>query len=360
MAFQRQIAGEVLTREDSRLAQQFAATHPGEVAHCHSRRTPHFRATAAGFPGLTYAVAAQQILQRGERGPFPVSILTEDISARLLVEGINPGGFAKDVLWSDPRRCEDSWRKLYEWQAGGQPTPRVNPPLTQREQDHLQLIRDAAMREVTDAIFASGRRSLESLGIGLATVDRLRFPASRQLAQEAADGVIQLLGSRRNRLDTHGANPQTNPPRYVTQYLQRVAAYNGESPPDFEREVYDLLHLSQVCDPAQTGVLFSRHLCLIRPGDEYYVCPQCRRLHLHGAGALCIECLEPLDGPRPISEMPIEDDYYRYLALHSGDVFRLNCEELTGQTNKSDARRRQRLFQNRCLRGLKKNPAPMN
>ena len=47
--------------------------------------------------------------------------------------------------------------------------------------------------------------------------------------------------------------------------------------------------------------------------------------------------------------MPIEDDYYRFLALNSGDVFRLNCEELTGQTNKSDARRRQRLFQNRCL-----------
>jgi hypothetical protein len=30
-------------------------------------------------------------------------------------------------------------------------------------------------------------------------------------------------------------------------------------------------------------------------------------------------------------------------------MFRLNCEELTGQTNKSDARKRQRLFQNICL-----------
>lgn len=350
LAFQRQIAGEVLNSEDSRLARQFAATHPSEVATLSlAQNAALAHQQAPGFPGLTYAVAAQQILQRGEHGPFPISILTEDISARLLVEGINPGGFAKEVLWSDPRRCEGSWRKLYEWQAGGHPTLRVNPPLNQQEQDHLQLIRGAAMREVTDAIFASGRRSLESLGIGLATVDRLRFPANRQLVQEAADGVIQLLGSRRNRLDTHGANPQTNPPRYVTQYLQRVASYHRESPADFEREVYDLLHLSQVCDPSQTGVLFSRHLCLIRPCDAYYVCPQCRRLHLHGAGGLCIECLEPLDGPMPISQMPVEDDYYRYLALHSGDVFRLNCEELTGQTNKSDARRRQRLFQNRCL-----------
>ncbi|MGD0905043.1 MAG: DEAD/DEAH box helicase, partial [Terracidiphilus sp.] len=350
LAFHRQLAGVALNGEDLLLAQRFVATHPSEVATLSLAQNASLAGQQApGFPGLTYAVAAQQILQRGEHGPFPIAILTEEISARLLVQGINPGGFTKDVLWTDSRRCEYSWRRLYEWQAGSQPTPRVNPPLIQRELDHLQLIRDAAMREVTDAIFASGRRSLESLGIGLATTDRLRFPASRQLLQEAADGVIQLLGSRRNRLDTHGANSQTNPPRYVTQYLQRVATHNGESPADFEREVYDLLHRSQVCNPAQTGVLFSRHLCLVRPSEEFHACPQCRRLHLHGAGGLCIECLEPLDGPQPISDMPIEDDYYRYLALHSGDVFRLNCEELTGQTNKSDARRRQRLFQNRCL-----------
>ena len=224
-----------------------------------------------------------------------------------------------------------------EWQAGGQPAPRVNPPLDLQEQEHLQRIHESAFREVTDAIFASGRRSLESLGIGLATTDRLRFPANRSLVQEAADGVIQLLGSRRNRLDTHGANPQTNPPAYVTRYLQCVAIHNSESPPDFEREVYDLLHRAQVCNPAQTGVLFAGHLCLVRPGANFHVCPQCRRLHLHGAGGLCIECLEPLESAQPIANMPIEDDYYRFLALHSGDVFRLNCEELTGQTNKSDA-----------------------
>ena len=56
--------------------------------------------------------------------------------------------------------------------------------------------------------------------------------------------------------------------------------------------------------------------------------------------------------------MPIEDDYYRFLALHSGDVFRLNCEELTGQTNKSDARRRQRLFKTGACRDRKRNRAP--
>lgn len=35
--------------------------------------------------------------------------------------------------------------------------------------------------------------------------------------------------------------------------------------------------------------------------------------------------------------------------MRAGDPFRLNCEELTGQTNKSDARQRQRLFQDIVL-----------
>ena len=51
----------------------------------------------------------------------------------------------------------------------------------------------------------------------------------------------------------------------------------------------------------------------------------------------------------------LSSDYYSYLATQAGDVFRLNCEELTGQTNKQEARRRQRLFQNICLPAPKEN-----
>lgn len=350
IAFQKQLAGEALSVSDQRLAQEFEATHPREANVLTAAQLPtRANQPTSGFAGLTNAQAAQQILQRGAHGPFSISQLTEDISARLLVQGISPGGFTQSVLWRDPRRREGAWRRLYDWHSGDQPSQRVNPPLAPEDQDHLQRIRETAFREVTDAIFASGRRSLEALGIGLATTDRLHIPATRVLVQEAADGVIQLLGSRRYRLSTHGAYSQTNLPGFVTQYVMRVAQHNGESPSDFEREVYDFLYRAQVCNPAQIGVLFAEHLCLVRPGDSYHACPQCRRLHLHRSGGLCIECLVPLEAARPIAEMPVADDYYRFLALYSRELFRLNCEELTGQTDKADARRRQRLFQGRCL-----------
>ena len=81
-------------------------------------------------------------------------------------------------------------------------------------------------------------------------------------------------------------------------------------------------------------------------------CPQCRRVHLHPAGGICTDCHSPLGAPVPIAAAQSGADYYTFLARHAGEVFRLNCEELTGQTSKSDGRRRQRLFQDICL------PAP--
>ena len=53
-----------------------------------------------------------------------------------------------------------------------------------------------------DIVFASGQRSLESLCIAFATTDRLSFPAPNADVQEAADGVIRLLGSRK-KLSSH-------------------------------------------------------------------------------------------------------------------------------------------------------------
>ena len=323
MIYQRLREGAPLTPDEQRLAQEFAATHPNERAILADARDSVMAIQPApGFPGFTNFEAAQQILQRGVHGPFPITRLREDISARLLMQGINPGGFTQSVLWSDPQKREGLWRRLYGWpmanQPDSQPAPRVNPPFAPDEQDHLQRIRETAFREFTDAIFASGRRSLEALGLGLATTDRLRFQ-TRELVQQAADGVIQLLGSRRNRLSTHGAMPQTNWPTYVTHYLQNVATHNRESPPDFEREVLDLLYRAEVCRPADTGVLFAANLCLVRPAENCYACPQCRRLHLHRAGGLCIECLVPFrdEDIFPVANMPVADDYYRFLALHS-------------------------------------------
>ena len=85
-----------------------------------------------------------------------------------------------------------------------------------------------------------------------------------------------------------------------------------------------------------------------RASDHYYECARCSRIHLHRSGGICSNCQERLGAPLRIG---IDDqretiDYYRWLATEAGPIFRLNCAELTGQTEKMLARDRQRLFQN--------------
>ena len=348
LAFAHQVAGGTLNDDQRLLASVFATMHPTEAAVLAGATVPTMAdLPAPGFPGLSYRQAAAQIRQQGEHGPFPIPQFTIDIAARLLGHGINPGGYAQDALWTDPARHSpgNHWRALYTWPAAGQPSPGTDR-LTQLQRNHLGRIERSALVEVVDVVFASGRRSLEALRIALATTDRIHCTAPTDLIQEAADGVIQVLGSRRSRLSTHGADELRNIPRYVVSYIQEVARQNGEDPVTFESDVLTYLEQAGILSRVHPGILAAENLCLVRPGQDYYSCPQCRRVHLQRAGGICIDCLVPLDGPLPMDRAPSVEDYYYYLANNQTcDIFRLNCEELTGQTDKNDGRTRQRLFQ---------------
>jgi hypothetical protein len=348
LAFQDQLTGQEISEEQRWLAREFAATHSTEAQILLGAVNADIaNLPAPRFGQLTYAQAAQQILQRGERGPFPIPQFTVDISLRLLRCGMNPGGFVQEILWTDSAQHRGPWRELFEWDLSGQAAQRSN--LSPEQQSHLRRIESSALTEVMDIVFASGRRSLEALRIALATTDRLTFPVTRALIQETADGVIQVLGSRRSRLSTHNANTLQNIPRYVVAYIHAVARQNNENPQALEREVIGHLEQCGVLSPTQIGVLYAERLCLARPGEQFYACPQCRRVHLHPTGGVCIDCLVPLNTPLPLTSAPNGTDYYNFLATQAGELFRLNSEELTGQTNKTDARNRQRLFQGVCL-----------
>jgi DEAD/DEAH box helicase domain-containing protein len=347
LAFRDQLAGRNLDTNSQRLAANFARTHPIESQVLLGSANVGFASLAApGFGQLNYAQAAHQLLERAEHGPFSIPQLTLDIGARLLACGMNPGGFGQQVLWTDPTQRRGSWRELFEWNPGMQPAPRAN--LSPEQQNHLRRIESAILTETMDIVFASGRRSLEALRIALATSDRLRFPAPSSLVQETADGVVQVLGSRRSRISTHDANALQNMPRYVVAYIHAVARLNREQPQVLERDVVEYLEQSEVLSRTQIGILFADKVCLLPAGGQFQVCPQCRRLHLHRAGGVCIECLVPLVAPQ-FGDADADADYYNFLATQAGDLFRLNCEELTGQTNKNEARTRQRLFQGICL-----------
>lgn len=351
-AFWRESNGESLSMEEQTAADAFAARNVSDSRTLTMAANPSTaQRPSTGNPQLTWAQLAQRMRDRAILGPFPITPLALDAASQLLLRGMNPGGWSADVLWTDAAAQQGHWNGLYEWPTGGIPTEKPADQLSADQRQHLRLIHHHAEEEVMDIIFASGRRSLESLRLAYVTTDRIAHPAPHVLLQEAADSTIRVLGSRR-KLASKNGNSSAIMPGYIRSYLEAVALKNGRGPTDFQRDVINYLedrgYLNQF-------VLQDRLLCLQQSEGNFWECPQCRRIHLHASGGICTECASVLNSPRPLAQNPPDDDYYGFLAVQAGDPFRLNCEELTGQTNKSDARRRQRLFQDIVLPQLE-NP----
>ncbi|MFO0818003.1 MAG: DEAD/DEAH box helicase [Pirellulales bacterium] len=344
IAFAAQAQGQQSSPEQMTLAAEFSSSHPYDATAIMMAANPNTaNIPSPAYPGLSAQQAAQQILSRAANGPFLVAALSADCASRLLGRGINPGGYGQHQLWTDWESRSGSWRDLYNWPAPGAVTPKT--ALTQPQQQHLARIQDQSIVELINIVFASGRRSLESLHIAYGTPDRISFAPPDQLVQQAADGVIRLLGQRR-RIDTHNSFTSNTPPGFVSNYLNAIAQLNGRNADDLLNEVMSYLATSGC---VVSYVIRMQGLCLIGPDQHYFECPDCRRIHLHPSGGICTECLAQLGAPLAVGNAQGSLDYYTYLATQAGPLFRLNCEELTGQTNKSEARRRQRLFQDVCL-----------
>src|SRR5579885_1163250 len=354
LAFISQLSGQILTPEETASATAFAASNPSEATTLLMARQgpPMANQPSPAFPSLTCQQAAQVIQTRAAQGPDLVSQLAIDVSGQLLSQGINPGGYGQSVLWTNAANRSGPWRDLYNWPEGAAPTARPDNQLSAAQQAHAARIRDASLMELMDIIFASGQRSLESLCIAFATTDRLRFAAPSADVQEAADGVIRLLGTRK-KISSHDPNPPQNTPKYVRDYLGAIAIRRGVNAATLESDVVQYLENAGclLTNPNQF-ILQAQALCLLRAGTQFFECPRCRRIHLHPSCGICTDCQTTLNAPQPLTLAQIHSDYYSYLATQTGDLFRLNCEELTGQTNKGDARRRQRLFQNIVLPGI--------
>ena len=135
-------------------------------------------------------------------------------------------------------------------------------------------------------------------------------------------------------------------PGFLRQYIEAVAQHNGFDKRDFQQEVIERIE----ADGSVKGFLIHPNKLYIRlAGAQSYECGKCRRIHLHPSGGVCSDCLGMLGEAQPSGAAATAEDYYLYLAREAGEIFRLNCEELTGQTNKAIARKRQRLFQEICL-----------
>ena len=269
--------------------------------------------------------------------------LMEIVRRRVFSVGMNPGGPLPSVARYQPKREGEPvrWTDLVDWTADPPAYRRWLQPLEQ----NLQASIEAELRSniISNVLFASAARDFESLGLGYLWI---HDTPPRTTAEEAAASVIRML-AQKWRWKGGDAEGEGQAPGFVTAFFKHVAQQHGLSDEDLQHDVEDVL---SGCLKQWLVVPDSLFVVSPRPDSSdninVFSCGRCKCAHLHPSAGCCTACRGPL-ATLPVSHSTAAPptDFYEFLGRCQELPFRLNCEELTGQTDQVDRRLRQRLFQ---------------
>lgn len=295
-------------------------------------------------------VAAEALIARLRVSVASLEVLIRRVGEVLLGLGVNPGG-PDFSLQGFRMKAEGrtSWTDLYEgWEDSLRPWTRNRADLGNDAVKLLDAIEESLREECIRSVFSGTGRDFESLGLGFAGVDpgrALSPPAgmAAEVFREAVDSSLRILGDLKRVEGLRWGGGEY--PARLKRYWERVASVARIPDVNFRRAM----------DQALDGVLLAglirpANLFVHPPKDECWICPKCRRRHLHGSAGACTNCQSLLGPPISVADGSV-DDYYSYLANEAGDPFRLHCEELTGQTDRDEAPKRQARFQSIFLDG---------
>lgn len=262
--------------------------------------------------------------------------LTARVLPALLRLGINPAGIAVDAQSS---KKDERWTEIYDW-VGGQPSAKSPLALSPSLKALQTEIETRLHKQVRQVVFAGQGRDLESLGIARALIDSEPSTdpgVDSDLFEQLRDSSVRILGHLYRFTDEDMRSGDAIPPK-VLKYVDAVLKRHGQ---EQAREqvlaaIYQCLGLS----PANGYRLSTQSLKLRALAGAGWRCSRCRRPHGHPSGGVCTACLGS------VTEKAAEhrdDDYYALLARQPES--RLHAEELSGQTDRSEAQRRQAAFQ---------------
>lgn len=299
------------------------------------------------------ARAAWEELLRSYGGPVPLDLLHGPLFGLLLRSGVCPGGASFSALNFWPTRFESQpWFALWNWESGA---PQAKAVPGAHESRHLARLDGELYSELMYALFRDLTRSLEALGEGQVVPAR---EGDARLAPLVC-AVVRQMGARRQFVGAqwHEPGEQTQFARRTRKFLERLSGGDPRQTRDLEDELRaEILGLGAAIPARHRMVLDPAKLALAAPpardeaGDlAGWRCPECNGFYLD-ALRLCPEC----ERAAPLEADATRDDfdYYKILAAGTrGGVFRMNCEELTGQSDARARPLRQRHFQDVFVAG---------
>ena len=275
-------------------------------------------------------------------GHLPFNTLLNSVRESLLRIGMNPGGPYPTVREYRSQTTTILWTDIFDWNVLPH---KYRPSLQPIEQELRDRIEAELLRSVIDdVLFAGGSRDFESLRLGLLWINDSGPATVRECT---AASVVRILAKRFRW--TPASDGKAQVPEDVHRYVQAVASLNELDSASLQADILCLL--GGVVDQWLVVPRYL-HVLTAAPGDDkcidVFACQRCGTVHLHPSGGVCTACWNPLASiPRrhPTAADATDMDFYEYLARCEDQPFRLNCEELTGQTDRDDRINRQRWFQ---------------
>lgn len=284
--------------------------------------------------------AALAVIMKGVRSAS-LQEISNSIANDLLLLGINPAGPKADVQYteietSNNETVKHHWSELFDWSSPETVIERIN--LSRHLSDFKKLLYTSNERAVIESVSSGSGRDFESIGLGwLDSANNSSDPAARTAMHEVAQASIRMLAQKRRFF--YLRNGSKKAPTVLRDYWEAAAKQAGVSRDYIEEQVLDIWG-----DSVTEFLLIPEKVHVHAAPKEVFVCTTCSRQHVFFGYGVCTNCLSKL------SETPSAnkrgEDYYAANAVHESGVFKLRCEELTGQTGAREAQRRQASFQN--------------
>jgi DEAD/DEAH box helicase domain-containing protein len=272
--------------------------------------------------------------------------------------GINPAG--NHVLYQDFNYDDvwHSWTDLFDFTSSGEVwNKNISPDALSARETKL---RAKVKSEICNVLFSRSYFGFESAGLGFARLDvsdeklsslSKKCGLSEDVFTEICHGCLRILGD----LYRYHQEPQEFPLNdwfdwsqaraSLKDYVDECATRNSPlTMGDLRACLWEAIcdeggHQSMVIDPRRVKVRVAV------PSDPVWICPLCKREHLHHSGGTCTRCYFELPKePAATCDDLHKRNYYATEAFARDEPFRLHCEELTAQTD--DQPERQRLFRN--------------
>lgn len=225
----------------------------------------------------------------------------------------------------------------------------------------VNILKDHATRVIEENLsrlfFGRLFYSMESAGIGYVTIkpnvsdfDNIKslYKISvipNDVFHQIVSSSMRLLGDKyrfspspfdfNNTATTYRNAPKGS----VKPYIKKCAEKYCVNENDLGQAVFDYLH-----GHGHQNFVVNISNIYIRTTDSdsvAYVCPKCKRVHLHLSAGICCNCLGELAATNAIPIKNLQSDNYVLLNKNVGRrPLRIHCEELTGQTDNQAERQR--------------------